>query len=37
MKTGIPAARVGDTNRPSSLTSTATTGTPRAAIPSATR
>ena len=28
MNTGIPAARVGDTNRPSSLTSTATTGTP---------
>ena len=35
--TGMPAARVGDTNRPSSLTSTTTTGTPRAAMPSATR
>ncbi len=34
--TGIPAARVGDTNRPSSLTSTTTTGNPRAAMPSAT-
>ena len=33
MKTGIPAARVGDTNRPSSLTSTTTTGTPRAGDP----